>query len=401
MKRIYLDWASSAPPLAVAIEAQKKISHTLFGNPSSLHLEGREARTCLEEARSNLARAADCAPEEVIFTNSATEANNMIASSVLKKFLLSPGEKANRRIVLSGIEHASLWEPLQVMQNMGFEIAVVPPEADGIVKPDRLSEYLNDKTVLVALMLVNNETGALQPVKECARLVKDQARRLGRKIHFHTDAVQAFGKLWFSFRDLGADSVSLSAHKLGGPRGAGALLVSRQAHLEYLALGGGQEHDRRPGTENTAGIAGFVQSALVRVDGIATNLAHAERLMAKLAGGIREIDGIRVIPAGRKNAGDGRFSPYILTVCIPPIPGEVLVRSLDDAGIALSTGSACHAGKKNYTRVLEAQGIPRATAECALRISLGPETEEYEIETLLSVLKDTIPLLQKISGKKR
>jgi cysteine desulfurase len=400
MKRIFLDWASTAPPLALAVEAQRKTMVELFGNPSSLHGEGRRAKAALEDARALLARSAGAVPEEVVFTSGATEANNMVVASVLKMQLSSPSAKPGRRIIVSAIEHASLWEPVRAMEKMGFAVTVLKPESDGVVRPERLRELLDGKTVLVALMAVNNETGAIQPVAECAALVREYNRRGGVRIHVHVDAVQAFGKIWFSFRETGADTASLSAHKLGGPRGAGALLVSPSARLEYLFLGGGQEGQRRPGTENLAAVHAFAQSARFRIDALEANRARAERLMARLIRAARLIPGVMVLPENRAEAGDSRFSPYIVSLALPPVPGEVLVRSLDEQGFAVSTGAACHSSKKDDTRVIEAQGVPRSVAGSVVRVSIGPETAEGEIEAFTAALSETVPLLLRISKKR-
>jgi cysteine desulfurase len=400
MKRIFLDWASTAPPLALAVEAQKKAMNEWYGNPSSLHREGRDAKAALEAARSLLAQAAGAQPEEVVFASGATEANNMVVASVLKKQLISPAAKRGRKVIISAVEHASLWEPAQALKNMGFEVAVLPPDSAGIVRPENLKALLDDNTVLVALMLVNNETGAIQPVSECASIVAGFTATSGHKIHFHTDAAQAFGKVWFSFHESGADSASLSAHKLGGPRGVGALLVRTQARPEYLFLGGGQEGQRRPGTENLAAVSAFAQCARFRIDALEGNLSHAAGLAARLVRAVRVIPGVIVLPDDRSE-NDARFSPYILCLAVPQVPGEVLVRSLDEQGIAVSTGAACHSSKKEYTRVIEAQGVPRSIAASVIRVSLGPETLEADIDAFVSALSATAPLLMKISKGKQ
>jgi cysteine desulfurase len=399
MKRIFLDWASTAPPLAPAVEAQKKTALLTYGNPSSLHREGREAKALLEESRALIARAAGALPEEVVFTSGATEANNLVIASLLKKQITSSAAGRRRRIIVSALEHASLWEPALALKAAGFDVVTLRPEPSGIVSPAKLASLLDEKTVLVALMLVNNETGAVQPVRECAAVVHDFTRRRGARIHFHTDAVQAFGKLWFSFHELGADTLSISAHKLGGPRGVGALLTAKQVKLAYLFLGGGQEANRRPGTENLAAVSAFAAAAKHRIDNIDANLARAASLTDKLLQGLVTIPGVTIMPVERTAGAARSYSPYILSCAVPPVPGEVLVRSLDEQGIAVSTGAACQTSKKDSTRVIEALGVPRATAACVIRVSVGPETEAGDIDTLLSVLQDTIPLLRKIAKK--
>jgi cysteine desulfurase len=397
MNRIFLDWASTAPPLPLAVEAQRKTMVECFGNPSSLHREGREAKALLEESRALVARAAGALPGEVVFTSGATESNNMVVAALLKKIILTPAAGDRRRVILSVLEHASLWEPVRALKQAGFDIALVKPEPSGHVRPDAVAALLDERTVFVALMLVNNETGAVEPVRECVQAVRDFTTDKGARIHVHTDAVQAFGKIWFSFHELGVDTLSVSAHKLGGPRGAGALLVNKSLRPDYLFLGGGQEGNRRPGTENLAAWYAFAMAAKYRVDNIDVNQARAARLMDTALAGIRTIPGIVLLPAERHGNDGRRYSPYILSFAAPPVPGEVLVRSLDDQGIAVSTGAACQTSKKESTRVIEALGVPKGTAASAVRISIGPETDPAAVDALLDALRETVPPLLKMA----
>lgn len=396
-RRIYLDWAAAAPVLPVAAQAASHITEEFFGNPSSIHQEGRLAKERLEAARSLLADCLAAERSEVYFTSSATEANQIVLASALAKFLSSPRQSKRPRIIISEIEHASLWEATMALKRFGFEIMTLRPGADGIVGLERLGDLLNEETVLVGLMLVNNETGAIQPIADCAQLIKDFSHTSGRKIHFHCDAVQAFGRLYLSFAELGVDSLAVSAHKLGGLRGAGALILKKRVHLLPLFRGGGQESGLRSGTENLASIVAFSEAACLRLKNLESSLAKAHFLMQELVTKLMKISDVYLIPQARAEAKADLFSPYILTVATPPIPGEVLQRHLDEAGIAVSTGSACRTNKSQKNRVLEAMGLEAQLAGSAIRLSIGPETTNEELDIFLEVLTDLLPYLKKIS----
>lgn len=396
-RRIYLDWAASAPVLPSAAEAACYITNELFGNPSSIHQEGRTAKERLESARSLLADCLGAEKGEIYFTSSATEANQLVLASILAKFLSSPRQGKRPQIIISEIEHASLWEGAMALKRYGFEILTLRPKADGIIDPETLAKLLSEDTTLVALMLVNNETGAIQPVADFAQLIKKWSQKSSRRIHFHCDAAQAFGKLYFSFSQLGVDSLAVSAHKLGGLRGAGALVLKKQSHLLPLFPGGGQEANLRSGTENLAAIVAFSEAACLRIKNLESSLVRVRYLMQELISNLTKITDVHLVPEERAKAKLDLFSPYILTITAPPIPGEVLLRHLDEAGIAVSTGSACRTYKDQKNRVLEAMGLNPLTTRSAIRLSIGPETTKEEIDIFLEVIGELLPYLKKIS----
>jgi cysteine desulfurase len=247
-------------------------------------------------------------------------------------------------------------------------------------------------TSLVALMLVNNETGALQPVAEVARGLAALERSGGRRVLLHTDAVQAFGKVPFQPAELGVDTAAISAHKIGGPRGVGALYVRGPGTREFLNAGGGQEAGRRPGTENLAGAWALAEAGQRAAASLEERSRRARARMDSLITGLRSLAGCRILPEGR-GAGlpEEHFSPYILSAAFPPVPGEVLVRVMESEGYLLSTGAACSSRKIERTRVLESSGVPRELAACSVRISIGPQTTEAEVEGLLSALRRRLP----------
>jgi len=263
MSFVYLDWAATAPPDPEIIDSVNAAATEYFGNPSSIHAAGRQAEEFLRDDRRRLADLLRCDPQEVVFTSGGTESNNMVLLSMLQPSVTGgtggrqPGRAPTarpRKVVLSGVEHASVYNPALALRRHGVKVEVVPAEADGRVDPRRIAGAVDGHTVLVALMLVNNETGAIQPVAETARAIARSAGGTGRAVHLHCDAVQAFGKLPVLPRELGVDSLSLSAHKIGGPRGTGALYLKRSFRRQFLYAGGEQEAGRRPGTENLPGI---------------------------------------------------------------------------------------------------------------------------------------------------
>jgi cysteine desulfurase len=385
MSPAYLDWAATARPEEDLLSRAARVAAEYYGNPSSPHAAGRQAAGLLADSRRRLAECLECAPEEVVFTSGGTEANNLVLFSLL----LHRGE---RRVVLSGLEHDSLYQAARRLQSLGGQAAIVPAGADGRVDPARVLGAVDPRTALVALMLVSNETGAIQPVAEVARGLAELARSGGRRVWLHTDAVQAFGKVPFRPAELGADTAALSAHKIGGPRGVGALYVRRPGRREFLNAGGGQEDGRRPGTENLAGAWALAEAAQRATGALGQRFARARALMGGLIAGLRSLPGCRILPEGR-GAGlpEEVFSPYILSAAFPPVPGEVLVRVLEAEGFLISTGAACSSQKKERTRVLEACGVPRAVAACSLRISIGPETTEAELAGLQEALRRRLP----------
>jgi len=408
---VYLDWAASAPPDPEVLHSISATAASFFANPSAVHGEGHRAEKLLEDSRSRLAGVLDCGPQQIVFTSGGTEANNMVLFSLLQPSPVSGstaasslsrpglGPERRRRIVLSGLEHASVYEPAMALGRHGYEVILVPAEADGRVDPQRMLASVDEHTCLVALMLVNNETGAIQPVREVARAL-GRRREAGGKVHLHCDAVQGFGKISIRPKELGVDSLSLSAHKIAGPRGIGALYLKRADRSGFLYVGGGQERGRRPGTENLPGAHGLALSAERAAAGLERNYGHAQALMSELVQELRRLGGAVFVPACRgADRFDGQgFSPYILNVAFPPIPGEVLVRVLEEEeGYLISTGSACSSRKKQRFRIHESMGVSREVASSTVRISIGALTEPQDLRGLVSALGRRVPQLRRVA----
>jgi cysteine desulfurase len=371
MPSIYLDWAASAPPWNDLLRDCLSTSQDIYANTSSRHASGRQASGRLETARSMLAGALDCPPDRVSFTSGGTEADHIPLLSCLLKM-------GSRSIVISDIEHSAVHEQASTLASLGIEVRRVRPDRDGLMAPAAIADAVSKNTVLVSVMTVNNETGAVQPIARIVHAVAE-ASKGNRKPFFHTDAVQALGKIPFSPGALGVDGAAFSAHKLGGPRGIGALYLSKP--LKVLATGGGQENGIRAGTHNLAGSEAMAKATVRACADLGKAQELARLLEARLIDGINAIPGATILPATRK-AGDPRYSPFILCVSFPGLGGETMMRVLDDAGIAISTGSACSSGKQER-RVLNSMGVDKDISFASIRVSTGRDSTVTDIDTFL------------------
>ena len=355
--RTYLDWNATAP---LRREARAAVIAALdvVGNASSPHAEGRRARALIEDARERVAVLVNARPAEVVFTSGGTEANNAVFAGEWEA------------ILLSGIEHDSVMAPAKSSGARVVELAV---SKDGVVDTESIARHLPDKGVrtLLALQLANNETGAVQPVADAVRLARE------RGVAVHTDAVQAAGRIAIDFRALGVDTLTLSAHKLGGPKGVGALVIRDGAGLPALISGGGQERRRRAGTENVAAIAGFGAAA----QAVREDLAQMDRvrdLRDRLEAQVRGIT-----PEAMVVAADAERLPNTTNLALPGSSAETLVIALDLKGIAVSAGAACSSGKVGASHVLAAMGLAQEVARSAIRISLGHASTERDVAAFL------------------
>ena len=396
---IYLDWAASAPPEPEALEAAKEASLRFFANPSAAHAAGREAHELLEQARTRLRLLLPGG--EIAFTSGATESNELVLLSLVSRLKGSQARQRPVRIIVGAAEHASVFEQARMLEQLGIDVAFVAPNRNGFVEAERVAELVDNHTVLVSVQAVNNETGAVQPVGEISRAVREQATRFGRRIIMHADAAQAFGKIPFLPAELGLDAVSVSGHKIGGPRGVGALWISAGLALESLAAGGGQESGRRPGTENLGGILGFVTAAEKRAARLAEEYASAGEKVRFLTHAVMDIPGVVFFPPSRRESVQEGFSPYIVSFGFPPLPGEVLLRLAESKGFMIGTGSACASRKKTRTRVLESMGVKPEIALSAVRISIGHSTTKADLEALAGMLKAEVPSLLAMTAGSR
>jgi cysteine desulfurase len=374
MSDVYLDYNATAP---VRPEAQSAIADVLAhapGNPSSTHGFGAAARAALARARKQVAEAVGAAPETIVFTSGATEANN----TVLRHAAQAAGT-AGARLVTCATEHPAVLEEARALAAEGCRVAVLPVGSDGRLDPGVFEASLEPGTVLASVMWANNETGVIQPIAQLARIAAAHG------VPFHTDAVQVLGKVPLALGELPVDYASFSAHKLGGPKGVGALYVRPGARLTPLLRGGSQERGRRPGTENVPGIVGFgAACAAAQAELDAAHARHA-RLRERLWQGIRA-----AIPDAVRNGEAARTLAHTLNVSFAGASGEALVEALDLEGIAVATGAACHAGSTEPSHVLTAMGLPPQLGACAIRMSLGAGIDEAAIARVLEVLPGVV-----------
>jgi cysteine desulfurase len=367
VRRIYLDHNATTPVRPEAVRAVQECLG-LVGNPSSIHGFGRAARERREEARADVAAAAGCAPACVIFTSGGTEADNLALRGAL-------ASRGGGQLVVAGTEHEAVLQTAEHLASTGVPVTVLAVDREGQVDLDELRHSLRAETALVSLMAANNETGALLPLVDVGEICRS------RGVPFHTDAVQLFGKLPFRLDDLPVDLASVSSHKVGGPKGVGALLVRAGTELRPVVTGGGQERGLRPGTENLPGIAGFGAAARHAAAELARERPRILALRNRLEQGI-----LRDLPEAVVNAGEGERLPNTSNMTFAGTDGVSLTVALDLEGIAVSTGAACNAGAAEPSHVLRAMGRTRQEAGSSIRFSLGFATTAAEIEEVLSVL---------------
>lgn len=368
VERVYLDWNATAP-LRPEARAAVAAALELAGNPSSVHAEGRAARGLVEQARAAVAAAVGAAARDVVFTSGGTEAITLALTPGLRV-----ASQPVERLLVSAIEHAAV---LSGGRFAPAQIEVVEVTREGVLDLDDLRRRLAaGPPALVSLMLANNETGALQPVQEAAEIV----HRVGGALH--VDGIQALGKIPISVRGLGADLMSLSAHKIGGPKGVGALVFGADVQgLEPLLRGGGQELGRRAGTENVAGIAGFGAAVSATMSTMAEDMARVEKLRNRLEANLRQTHGSAIVSESVARL------PNTTLFAVPGLRAETAVIGFDLAGVAVSSGSACSSGKVQPSHVLQAMGLGPELAQSAIRLSLGWSSSESDIDVCLKAWK--------------
>jgi len=370
----YLDFNATCPPLEAALEAQAQAARQACGNPSSLHWAGRNARRLLDDARDALAAHIGSESGSVVFTSGGTESNNLAISGFCAQ--QKPGH-----IITTAIEHPAVLQPIERLEEAGWQVTRIRPDKSGAIAVADVSGALREDTRLVAVMAANNETGVLQPVADIGALCREHG------ITYLVDAVQMLGKSKISMRDWQADFISLSAHKIGGPRGVGALIVRRGVNIREIAPGGGQERKRRSGTENVPGIAGFAAA----LGGIDFNAYQGMRDAFEAAL-------VAAIPDAMVFGRDAVRTPNTTMFCIPGLDGETLLMQLDLAGFAVASGSACSSGKREPSHVLLAMGARQEQARSSIRVSFGPGNTEEDALALVSELQRIRSRLRGMAG---
>jgi cysteine desulfurase len=379
---IYLDHAATAPVRPEVRDAMLPFLGERFGNPSGLYAIGRDAQAAVDTARQTVAGILNARPSEVLFTSGGTESIN---TAILGMAYAVRRAGAGNHVITTAIEHHAGLHAAQFLEELGFEITYVGCDSHGRVDLAELEGALRPETALVSVMLANNEVGTIQPVAEISQLLRAFGRQRGHRILLHTDAVQAPGWLPLDVDALGVDALSLSAHKFGGPKGSGVLYLRRATPFRQLLHGGGQESQKRAGTENVAGIAGTAVALSIASQGIAERRARVGALRDRLREGI-----LATVPGSAVNGCQERCLPNNLNIAFHGIESDVLVAALDARGIAASSGSACSNSTWEPSHVLMAMGVPIRRAVGSLRFSLGEGTTAAEIDAVLAVLPDEV-----------
>ena len=381
---IYMDNAATTSVRPVVLEAMLPFFSEDYGNPSSIYTLAQESRRAVDESRETVARVLGCRPGEVIFTSGGTESDNTALKGAA--MALSP---TGNHIITTSIEHHAVLHACHFLENLGFEVTYLPVDNYGMVDLGELNRAITDRTVVVSMMLANNEIGTILPVAEAARLVKAQARRMDRTIVFHTDAVQGAGYLDLDVKALGVDMLSLSAHKFHGPKGSGVLYVRRGTPFTPQVVGGGQERQRRAGTENVPGIVGTAKALILAAGEREWLSQHTARLRDRLIQGIQEH-----VERAYLNGHPTERLPNNVNFSFEFVEGEPVLLGLDFAGIAASSGSACTSASLEPSHVLVATGLTAEMAQASLRLTLGRDNTEEDVEYVLDVLPDLVSRLR-------
>ena len=381
MKQIYLDYAATTPTHPEVVKAMLPYFTEAFGNPSGIYTYGQEAKGAIEEARSKVANLIGARDEEIVFTSGGTEADNF----ALKGVAFANQNKGNH-IITSSIEHHAVMETGKFLERRGFSVTYLPVDGYGLVDPDDVRKAITDKTILISVMHANNEVGTIEPITEIGKIAKETG------IYFHTDAVQTVGHIPVNVNELGVDLLSMSAHKLYGPKGVGALYIRKGTKLVSHMHGGGQERERRASTENVPGIVGFGRAAELAQREMSDEAKRLAYLRDQLIKGLQErIDHIRL------NGHPLRRLPNNVNVSVDFVEGESMCLNLDLEGVCVSTGSACSSSSLESSHVLLAMGLPPEQARGSLRLTLGKWTTEEEIARVLEVLPRIVTRLRAMS----
>ncbi len=375
-----MDHGATTPMREEVLEAMLPYFREKYGNPSSLHSFGRESRKALDGAREKVAAGLGADPEEIIFTSGGTEANNLAIMGAARR-----GSSGKNHIITSAVEHHAVLDTITFLRQSGYEVTVLPVDEYGVVSPQQVEDAITDQTILVSIMAANNEVGSILPFAEIGRICREKG------VYYHTDAVQAIGHIPFNLLEQPVDLLSLSAHKIYGPKGIGALYVRKKTRVKQILFGGGQEKKLRPGTENLYGIVGLGKAMELAVSHIPEKKEKLSRLRDRLIKGLLEIEDVRL------NGHPEKRLPGNVNVSVLYVEGESLLLSLDLKGIAVSSGSACTSGSLDPSHVLLAMGLDHQTAQGSLRFTLGRDNTPEEIDYTLDIVRETVKSLRAMS----
>ena len=381
MRKVYLDNAATTALSPAVLEQMMPYLTTIYGNPSSPHSFGQEARKGVEHARDQVAKALNALPEEIIFTGCGTESDNTVLFGVAERYA-----KKGNHIITTNVEHHAILHTCEALEKRGVKVTYLPVDENGMVTAEQVEKAITDQTILVSIMFANNEVGTIMPVAEIGKVCREHG------VLFHTDAVQAVGHVPVDVKAMNIDMLSLSAHKFHGPKGVGALYVKKGIRLPAYVMGGAQERNRRAGTENVAGIVGLGAAIEIAVQQLPESAARMAKLRDKLIAGIAER-----IPEVKLNGHPTLRLPNNVNYSIKYIEGESILLMLDMNGIAASSGSACTSGSLDPSHVLLALGLTHEVAHGSVRLTLSDETTEEDIDYVLDVLPQVAQRLRAMS----
>ena len=387
MRRVYLDNSATTPVDARVVEAMMPYLTERFGNASSVHFYGQEARTAVDRARREVAALINARPNEMVFLSGGTEANNLAIRGTLES-----AAAHGRHLITSQIEHSSVRGLCDTLEARGWEVTRLPVYEEGVVRVEDVRDALRPDTVLVTVMLANNEIGTVQPVAEIGALIAEERGRGRKHLWLHTDAVQAAGRMGVDVEELGCDLLSMSAHKLNAPKGVGALYVRRSVRLTPQSIGGHQERERRAGTEAVPFIVAYGRAAQLAREELAGRAAHLRRLRDRFEAGVESRVSDIVF-----NGDRARRLPHLSNISFRFIEGEGLLINLDMQGVAVSTGSACSSGSLEPSPVIRALGRDDELARGSIRFSLGKDTTDEDVDYVLEVLPRAVDNLRRLS----
>lgn len=387
MSRVYLDFNATTPVEPEVLDAMLPYFSAEFGNAASIHTPGQTARAAVETAREQVAALIGARAQEIVFTSGGTESDNHAIFGVVAQPILAVRDsEISKHVITTAIEHEAVLNACEALEKEGVAVSYLPVDRNGLIDIERLSAAIQPQTVLITIMHANNELGIVQPLEEIGRIAKE------RDIYFHTDAVQSAGKLPIDVNALQVDLLSLSGHKLYGPKGIGALYIRSGTRLRQLLYGGHHQRGFRPGTENVAGIVGLGKAAEITRKSLATDAQRISAFRDELQQGL-----LQRVPQSRVNGGAAPRTPNTTNLVFPGIEGEALLIALDLKGLACSTGAACSSGAVEPSHVLTAIGLPSEEARASLRFSLGRHTTKKEVEFALQVVPAAVEQLRELS----
>ena len=388
---VYLDNSATTQVFPEVAEAMTQIMCLKYGNPSSMHLKGMEAENQIRKAKETLAGILKCTEKEILFTSGGTESDNLALRGVAEAY-----KRRGKHLITTMIEHPAILQTMKYLEEQGFEVTYLPVDGSGRIRLEDLQAALREDTILVSIMHTNNEVGAQQPIAEAGALIK----KYNPEILFHVDAVQGFGKAKILPKKMNVDLLSVSGHKIHGPKGIGFLYVADKVRLKPILFGGGQQGNLRSGTENVPGIAGMAMAAKKLYDAYDADIDKLTQLKALMIEGLRQIENVQInglLPEAPNGEGT---APHIVSASFRGVRSEVLLHALEEKGIYVSAGSACSSHKPQPSATLKAMGVEKVLLESTIRFSFSVFTTQEELEYTLSVLRELVPMLRMYTRKR-